>query len=91
MAVETDITRKNFEELERFVVERYFYNKKTDIRNDPLFSTGVIDSLTVLELILKIEELFEIEFPIQHLIEDRVDTFEQIEKSVLRVRTQSRP
>ena len=85
MAVELDITKKNFEELEKFVVERYFYNKKTDIRKDPLFSTGVIDSLSVLELILKIEELFRIEFQIQHLIDDRVDTFEQIEKSVLRV------
>ena len=90
MAVETGITGRNFDELERFVAERYFYNKKSDIRNEPLFSTGVIDSLSVLELILKIEDLFQLEFPIQHLVDDRVDTFEQVCACVQKVSARNR-
>jgi len=76
---------KSFSELEKFVIERYFFNKKMDIKNEPMFSNGVIDSLSVLELILKIEELFLAEFHIQYLIEDQVDTFEQMTKSIQRV------
>ena len=75
----------NFTELEQFVIERYFYNRNTDIRNEPMFSNGVIDSLSVLELILKIEELFLSEFHIQYLIEDKVDTFDQMVKTIQRV------
>ena len=77
--------KEHYDALERFVIERYFYNRKTDIRDEPLFSTGIIDSLSVLELILKIEDTFQLEFPIQYLIDDRVDTFAQIEKTIDRV------
>ena len=84
MTVNTDV-EKNYAELERFVIERYYYNQKTNIGNEPMFSTGIIDSLSVLELILKIEELFQLEFHIQHLIEDQVDTFDQLKKTIQRV------
>ena len=74
-----------FTELDLFVIERYFYNKKQSIKNEPMFSNGVIDSLSVLELILKIEELFSMEFHIQYLIEDQVDTFGQLTSTIQKV------
>ena len=74
--------KEHYDALEQFVIERYFYNRKTDICDEPLFSTGIIDSLSVLELIIKIEDTFQLEFPIQYLIDDRVDTFAQIEKTI---------
>jgi acyl carrier protein len=84
MTIQTDSNAK-YAELEQFVIERYYYNKKTDIGSEPMFSTGIIDSLSVLELILKIEELFQLEFHIQYLIEDQVDTFDQLKKTITRV------
>ena len=80
------LTDENFDKLADFIKERYFFGKIDTLdREAPLFSNGVIDSLSALELILKIEELFQTEFHIQHLIDDQVDTFSQLQATINRV------
>jgi len=75
--------------LSGFVLERFLFNKSETLDHEqPLFSNGTIDSFSVMELILEIETLFQIEFHIQYLIDDKVDTFSQLQKTVSRVVTE---
>ena len=60
--------------LQKFVSERFFFSESIIIEKTTLlFSTKVIDSFNVMELLLKIEELFGIMIEIPDLVDSNSD------------------
>jgi len=65
--------------LQKFVSERFFFSENIVIEKDTLlFSTKVIDSLNVMELLLKIEELFGVMIEIPDLVDSNADCVHDI-------------
>lgn len=46
--------------------------------NEPLWASGILDSITIVELAVEIEEEYEIEIPFFEIIEDNFQTVELI-------------
>jgi acyl carrier protein len=60
--------------LQKFVSERFFYSEDVFIdKNTLLFSTKIIDSINVMELLIKIEELFGVMIEIPDLVDSNAD------------------
>ena len=65
--------------LSRFVGERFLLRENANPGPDePLFSNGVIDSFGVMELVLKVEELYGVRLDIPTLVDNQVDSFSQL-------------
>jgi len=51
-------------------------------KQDPLWSSGVLDSISIVELAVEIENEFNISIPFEEITEDRFQTIELIIKYI---------
>jgi acyl carrier protein len=71
-------------EILDFLKTRGFLNEKISLLdNDSLSGTGVIDSITLLELIDFLERKYHIEIPVEMITPENFDTLAGISQSVL--------
>jgi len=65
-------------------IQEEFSNDQGEITpNTPLLSSGIIDSISALELVEYLETTFEFEFQAHEVDQENLDTVERIEAFVL--------
>jgi acyl carrier protein len=80
------------ENLWSFVAERFLLDPAAAYAPaTALFSTRIIDSFGVMELILKIEDLYGVRLDIPALVDHKIDTFADLVTLVDHVRTGAQP
>lgn len=62
--------------------DRLFMEDVSDIKDEDLFDTGVLDSLGTVELIVELENLFEIKVPISEFGREDWNTVNKIVEGV---------
>ncbi|GAB6705665.1 D-alanine--poly(phosphoribitol) ligase subunit DltC [Streptococcus uberis] len=62
--------------------DRLFMEDVSDIKNEDLFDAGVLDSLGTVELIVELENLFEIKVPISEFGREDWNTVNKIVEGV---------
>lgn len=73
-----------------FIAERFLFDKDAEIAADqPLLASGVLDSTGAMELVLFIEEEFEVVVADDELVPDNLDSIARIEAFVTRKRGMS--
>jgi len=67
-----------------FLKTQGFLNEKISLQeNDSLSETGVIDSITLLQLVDFLEDKYKIEIPVEMLTPENFDTLAGISQSVI--------
>ena len=70
-----------------FLKTQGFLNKKVSLQeNDSLSETGVIDSITLLQLIDFVESKYNIEIPVEMITPENFDTLDGISQSVMKLK-----
>lgn len=70
-----------------FLKKQGFFNEKTRLQdNDSLSETGVIDSITLLQLIDFLEEKYNIRIPVEMITPENFDTLAGISQSVIKLK-----
>jgi len=73
------VTEARNDTLREFIAERFLYDPEAEISVESvLFSTQVIDSFGVMELLLKIEDIYGVRLDIPVLVDAQVDTFGEL-------------
>jgi len=71
------------EKIRHFLKTQGFLNEKTALQeNESLSETGVIDSITLLQLVDFLESEYKIEIPVEMLTPENFDTLAGISQSV---------
>ncbi len=66
-------------ELKKYLIERFFHGASDRVKDDePLFESGIIDSLGVLQLVSFIEDRFGIHVEDEDLVPENFDTIKRI-------------
>lgn len=66
-------------ELKKYLIERFFHGASDCVKDDePLFESGIIDSLGVLQLVSFIEDRFGIHVEDEDLVPENFDTIKRI-------------
>lgn len=67
------------EQLRQFITEHMIHNKKYVLKDDePLITGGLVDSFSLVELAIFIEENFGVHFPDSELTAANMNTLNQI-------------
>jgi acyl carrier protein len=75
------------EDILDFLKRQGFLDKKTTLQeNDSLSETGVIDSITLLELIDFLERKYSIQIPVEMITPENFDTIAGISQSVMKLK-----
>jgi acyl carrier protein len=75
------------EDILDFLKRQGFLDKTTTLQeNDSLSETGVIDSITLLELIDFLERKYSIQIPVEMITPENFDTIAGISQSVLKLK-----
>jgi acyl carrier protein len=75
------------EDILDFLKRHGFLDKKTTLQeNDSLSETGVIDSITLLELIDFLERKYSIQIPVEMITPENFDTIAGISQSVMKLK-----
>jgi len=75
------------EDILDFLKRQGFLDKKTTLQeNDSLSETGVIDSITLLELIDFLERKYSIQIPVEMITPENFDTVAGISQSVMKLK-----
>ena len=70
-----------------FLKTQGFLNEKVSLKeNDSLSETGVIDSITLLQLIDFLESKYTIEIPVEMITPENFDTMAGISQSVMKLK-----
>ena len=70
-----------------FLKTQGFLNEKVSLKeNDSLSETGVIDSITLLQLIDFLESKYTIEIPVEMITPENFDTLAGISQSVMKLK-----
>ena len=70
-----------------FLKTQGFLNEKVSLQeNDSLSETGVIDSITLLQLVDFLESKYNIEIPVEMLTPENFDTLAGISQSVMKLK-----
>ncbi len=70
-----------------FLKKQGFFNEKTRLQdNDSLSETGVIDSITLLQLIDFLEAKYNIRIPVEMITPENFDTLAGISQSVIKLK-----
>jgi acyl carrier protein len=70
-----------------FLKTQGFLNEKISLQdNDSLSETGVIDSITLLQLVDFLESKYHIEIPVEMITPENFDTLAGISQSVMKLR-----
>ena len=70
-----------------FLKTQGFLNEKITLRdNDSLSETGVIDSITLLQLVDFLENHYNIEIPVEMITPENFDTLAGISQSVMKLK-----
>lgn len=70
-----------------FLKTQGFLNEKITLRdNDSLSETGVIDSITLLQLVDFLENNYNIEIPVEMITPENFDTLAGISQSVMKLK-----
>jgi len=70
-----------------FLKAEGFLNEKISLQeNDSLSETGIIDSITLLQLIDFLEEKYNIQIPVEMITPENFDTLEGISQSVMKLK-----
>ena len=70
-----------------FLKTQGFLNEKISLQeNDSLSETGVIDSITLLQLVDFLEDKYKIEIPVEMLTPENFDTLAGISQSVMKLK-----
>jgi acyl carrier protein len=70
-----------------FLKTQGFLNEKISLgENDSLSETGVIDSITLLQLVDFLESKYNIEIPVEMITPENFDTLAGISQSVMKLR-----
>jgi acyl carrier protein len=70
-----------------FLKTQGFLNEKISLRdNDSLSETGVIDSITLLQLVDFLESKYKIEIPVEMITPENFDTLAGISQSVIKLK-----
>jgi acyl carrier protein len=70
-----------------FLKTQGFLNEKITLRdNDSLSETGVIDSITLLQLVDFLENTYNIEIPVEMITPENFDTLAGISQSVMKLK-----
>jgi acyl carrier protein len=70
-----------------FLKTQGFLNEKISLQeNDSLSETGVIDSITLLQLVDFLESKYNIEIPVEMITPENFDTLAGISQSVMKLR-----
>ena len=70
-----------------FLKRQGFLDKKTTLKeNDSLSETGLIDSITLLELIDFLEEKYNIQIPLEMITPENFDTLAGISQTVMKLK-----
>jgi acyl carrier protein len=70
-----------------FLKAEGFLNEKISLQeNDSLSETGIIDSITLLQLIDFLEEKYYIQIPVEMITPENFDTLEGISQSVMKLK-----
>jgi acyl carrier protein len=74
-------------EILEFLKTQGFLNEKISLQdNDSLSETGVIDSITLLQLIDFLESKYNIEIPVEMITPENFDTLAGISQSVMKLK-----
>jgi acyl carrier protein len=75
------------EDILDFLKRQGFLDKTTTLQeNDSLSETGVIDSITLLELIDFLERKYSIQIPVEMITPENFDTIAGISQSVMKLK-----
>ncbi|HWS21373.1 MAG TPA: acyl carrier protein [Methanoregula sp.] len=78
---------KTREDILYFLKTQGFLNEKTDLQeNDSLSETGVIDSITLLQLIDFLESKYNIQIPVETITPENFDTLAGISQTVMKLK-----
>ena len=70
-----------------FLKTQGFLNEKISLQqNDSLSETGVIDSITLLQLVDFLESKYKIEIPVEMITPENFDTLAGISQSVIKLK-----
>jgi len=70
-----------------FLKTQGFLNEKISLQdNDSLSETGVIDSITLLQLVDFLESRYKIEIPVEMITPENFDTLAGISQSVIKLK-----
>ncbi len=70
-----------------FLKTQGFLNEKISLQdNDSLSETGVIDSITLLQLVDFLESKYKIEIPVEMITPENFDTLAGISQSVMKLK-----
>jgi acyl carrier protein len=70
--------------IEQFIVDNFLFGDKARLDIDTSFQDeGIIDSTGILELILFLEETFDIQIEDQELVPENMDSLNKIESFLL--------
>ncbi|MFM1822750.1 MAG: hypothetical protein RI967_1016 [Planctomycetota bacterium] len=73
--------------IRNFIAERFLFDKDAEIGSEqPLLASGVLDSTGAMELVLFIEEEFEVTVADDELVPDNLDSIARIAAFVTRKR-----
>jgi acyl carrier protein len=75
------------EDILYFLKTQGFLNEKTDLQdNDSLSETGVIDSITLLQLVDFLESKYNIQIPVETITPENFDTLAGISQTVMKLK-----
>jgi acyl carrier protein len=75
------------EDILEFLRTQGFLNEKISLQeNDSLSETGVIDSITLLQLVDFLESKYKIEIPVEMITMENFDTLAGISQSVMKLK-----
>jgi acyl carrier protein len=75
------------EDILEFLKTQGFLNEKISLQeNDSLSETGVIDSITLLQLVDFLESKYKIEIPVEMITPENFDTLAGISQSVMKLK-----
>jgi acyl carrier protein len=78
---------KTREDILYFLKTQGFLNEKTDLQdNDSLSETGVIDSITLLQLVDFLESKYNIQIPVETITPENFDTLAGISQTVMKLK-----
>lgn len=84
-----DPVEKNTEQLEEFIRERFLSNPKDELtKTTPLLSSGIIDSISALELVEFLEQQYEITFKPHEVDRENLNTISLISTFIDKKRSQ---
>lgn len=80
---------KNTAQLEQFIRERFLSNPNEKLTNStPLLSSGIIDSISALELVEFLEQKYEISFKPHEVDRENLNTIDLISNFIDKKRSQ---